>query len=69
MRGRRAINLRGHVRGLVTVDERAGNDAKGYPVWKVTCACGVRRLVRSCVLMQNPPTTHRSCAQWKGVLA
>lgn len=68
MRGRRLINLAGQTRGLVTVEERAGDDAKGYPAWKVTCSCGVKRLMRGCVLHQHPPKTHRACSKWKGVI-
>lgn len=54
-------DLTGQRFGLVVVEGRAGTNAQGYPTWHVLCDCGGRRVVRGCVLHQNPPKTHQAC--------
>lgn len=56
-----AIDLTGQRFGLVTVENRAGTDEKGYPIWIVRCDCGAKRKIRGCVLRQNGILTHRGC--------
>jgi len=58
---RPAQDITGQRFGLVVVEGRAGNNAQGYPTWWVLCDCGQRRIVRGCVLHQNPPKTHQAC--------
>lgn len=59
--GTRGRSLIGKQMGLVTVRARVADNDHGYPMWLVECVCGDRRVMRGCVLNQNPPRTHRGC--------